>query len=116
MPVHVFVPAAPMMGALKALFTNASARAEGHMERRWVTSPSYATALAVLIEAREAAGLSQRELSDRPGKPRSFVSKIESRGRRVDLVELVAWSRGLGLDPSELMARVAIRLPVELDF
>lgn len=76
------------------------------MERPWVTSPSYEAAIRTIIEARQASGLSQRDLAERLGKPRSFVSKIESRERRLDIVEFLALADGLGLEPRELLAKV----------
>lgn len=77
------------------------------MKRVWVTSPSYEAAVQILIAARASAGLSQRELADRLRKPRSFVSKLESKERRLDMVELVAYARALGLEPTELVARIS---------
>ena len=41
-----------------------------------------------LREAREQAGLTQKEVADKLGKPQSFISKIESVERRLDVVEL----------------------------
>jgi transcriptional regulator with XRE-family HTH domain len=86
------------------------------MERPWITSPTYMAALRVLVEARKARGLSQRTLADRLGKPRSFVSKIENRERRLDFVEFVAIARALDLEPTDLMANVVTAIPGELEF
>lgn len=86
------------------------------MRRPWVTSPSYETAINMLIEARKQAGLSQRELADRLGKPRSFVSKLESRERRLDIVEFVALTRALGLDTAMVAGQIADALPSLLEF
>ena len=86
------------------------------MERPWITSPSYEAALAVVIDARKRQGLSQRELADRLGKHRSFVSKIENRERRLDIVEFVAVARALGLEPRELIDQIAAAIPRTLQF
>lgn len=75
--------------------------------RRWVSSPSYKRAVAALVEARRAAGKTQRELAEALGKPASFVAKFEVGERRLDFVEFVAVARALGLPPAELMGRVA---------
>jgi transcriptional regulator with XRE-family HTH domain len=86
------------------------------MQRPWVTSPTYETAIRLLAEARREQGVSQRELATRLGKARSFVTKIETRERRLDFVEFVAVARALGLAPGELMARIAAELPEKLEF
>lgn len=73
------------------------------MQRVWVTSPSYEAAINHLVAVRKSAGLSQRDLAERLGKPRSFVSKLENRERRLDVVEFIAYAKALGADPSALM-------------
>lgn len=84
------------------------------MQRVWVTSPSYEAAINHLVEIRKSAGLSQRDLAERLGKPRSFVSKLESRERRLDVVEFIAYAKALGTEPSALMTtlRAAVGEPV----
>ena len=88
----------------------------GEMERPWVTSPAYEAAIRTIVETRRAQGLSQRELAARIGKPRSFISKIESRERRLDIVEFVALARALAVEPQVLLADVIERLPNRLEF
>ena len=58
----------------------------------------------LMIKARKAAGLTQRELADRLHKPQSFVAKYEGGERRLDVVEFIAIARALGADPVKLMA------------
>jgi len=41
-----------------------------------------------LKKARTEAGLSQQDVADKLGKPQSYVSKIESGERRLDVVEI----------------------------
>lgn len=85
------------------------------MQRPWVSSAAYGAAIAFLIRARTEAGVSQRDLADRLGKHRSFVTKVESRERRLDIVEFVAICRALGLEPGQLMSALAAELPDQLD-
>jgi transcriptional regulator with XRE-family HTH domain len=85
-------------------------------ERRWVTSPTYEAAIRVIIETRQARGLSQRELAAKLGKPYSFVSKIERRERRLDVVEFVALARALNVEAADLMAKLAAELPDVLEY
>jgi transcriptional regulator with XRE-family HTH domain len=85
------------------------------MERRWVTSPSYEAAIQIIIDVRNELGLTQRDLAERLGKPRSFVSKIETRERRLDFVEFIAVARALGIEPGPLLDRVITALGREID-
>jgi transcriptional regulator with XRE-family HTH domain len=88
----------------------------GGMARPWVTSPAYAAAIRALVDVRKERDLSQRDLAERIGKPRSFISKIENRERRLDVVEFVALARALGADPAGLLTRLVEALPEKLDF
>lgn len=56
-------------------------------------SRSYARVLRVLREARTNAGLTQTEVAKTFGAHASFVSKIESGERRIDVVELAELCR-----------------------
>jgi len=86
------------------------------MQRPWVSSKAYEAAIAFLIKQREGQQLTQREFAERLGKPRSFVSKIEGRERRIDVVEFVAIARALGLSAGLLMDELSKELPEKLDF
>ena len=44
--------------------------------------------LKLLKEIRNEAGLRQQDIATRLGQPQSFVSRYESGGRRLDVVEL----------------------------
>jgi transcriptional regulator with XRE-family HTH domain len=46
-----------------------------------------------LVRARQAAGLSQKEVSLAMGKSKTFISKCEQGERRVDFVELLMLAR-----------------------
>jgi transcriptional regulator with XRE-family HTH domain len=48
----------------------------------------YAVLRAELVAARESAQLSQRALAARLGTPHSWVAKVESGERRIDVLEL----------------------------
>ena len=88
----------------------------GGKARPWVTSSSYEAAIRQLVAVRKRMGLSQRDLADKLGKPRAFVSKVESRERRLDVVEVVAVARGLGLDPGSLITEIAEAMPGAMEF
>lgn len=54
---------------------------------------------------REEAGLTQRQLGKRIGKPQSWIYNCETANRRVDLAEFVAWCEACGVKPQTGLAR-----------
>jgi len=68
------------------------------MQRRWVVSPDYRAVIAAIAEAREALGVSERELARRLSKPPSSVNKLEQLERRLDVLKIHRDSRGAGTD------------------
>ncbi len=59
----------------------------------------YAALRSELRTARETAGLSQRDLAGKLGVPHSWVAKVESGERRVDLIEFRWFLTACGADP-----------------
>ena len=57
------------------------------------------------------AGISQRQMAQRLGKPPSFVNKIELIERRIDVLEFIAVAKALGMRPAALMERLVQALP-----
>ncbi len=53
-----------------------------------------------LKETRMEAGLTQAEVARMLGRPQSFISKIETRERRVDFLELQVLATIYGKSPS----------------
>src|SRR4051794_38449252 len=62
--------------------------------------------IALLIERREAAGMTQTQLADRLGEYQSFVARLESGQRRVDVVEFLELAEVLGFDAGKVLAAV----------
>lgn len=54
--------------------------------------------VSMLRSLREKSGLRQTELAGKLARPQSFVSKVESGQRRLDLIELRAWCEALDAD------------------
>ena len=73
---------------------------------RSIHSDDYRKLTAILLEARNKAGLTQQEVADRLGKPQSYVAKVEGNERRIDVVEFIALSNALGMDPKRLFSAV----------
>ncbi|MBV7522525.1 helix-turn-helix transcriptional regulator [Ensifer sp. ENS12] len=61
--------------------------------------------IALLIARREAAGLTQTELAAKLGEYQSFVARLESGQRRVDVVEFLQLAGGF--DPHEAMDQLS---------
>ena len=57
----------------------------------------------MLVEYRRAAGLTQAAVAARLERPQSFVAKIESGERRVDVVELLELALAVGFDPADFV-------------
>ncbi len=57
-----------------------------------------------LIAARKAAGMTQSDLAKKLKCHQSFVARIESGERRVDVIELIVLARSIGTDVRELVS------------
>ena len=60
----------------------------------------------LIIERRDAAGLTQAQLAKRLGEYQSFVARLESGQRRIDVVEFLALAEILNFDPAVAIARL----------
>ena len=58
----------------------------------------------VLIKAREAAGLTQQEVSERMGMARSFLSKCKMGERSIDVMELIKLAAIYGKDLQDFLS------------
>lgn len=70
-------------------------------------TPRHKALIALLIEKRETAGLTQTELAAKLGEYQSFVARLESGQRRVDVVELLEIAAILGFNPNEALDRLS---------
>lgn len=71
--------------------------------QKTLRSPDYARLLALLVAKRDVAGMSQQVLARKLGVPQSFVAKVETGQRRIDVIEFLAIARALGADPVKLL-------------
>jgi len=74
--------------------------------RKTLRSRGHRILMRVLVATRETAGLTQRDLAARLRRPRSFVGRIESGERRVDVIEFIEIARVLEVDPRQLFAKI----------
>ncbi|MCZ7448354.1 helix-turn-helix transcriptional regulator [Rhizobium rhizogenes] len=63
--------------------------------------------IALLIEKREAKGLTQTDLAAKLGEYQSFVARLESGQRRVDVIEFLELSEILGFDAAQALSAIA---------
>lgn len=79
-----------------------------------VVSDAYKTVVEYLVELRKRQGVTQVELARRLGRTQQFVSFIETRERRLDVVEFYAYVRALGVDPTEVIAKLYQGIPPDV--
>lgn len=65
--------------------------------------------IEVLTSAREAAGLSKRELSAMLKRPANFVYYVESGERTLSVCEFIEYAHAVGADPAKLIGRIVDR-------
>lgn len=73
-----------------------------------IRSSGHEALCAALIAARKSAGLTQAQLAKRLSCHQSFVARIESGQRRIDVVELVVISRAIGTAASAILSNVEV--------
>jgi transcriptional regulator with XRE-family HTH domain len=69
-------------------------------------SAKHRALIAVMVEARHAAGLTQRELAAKLKRSNSFVWKLEAGERQLNVLEFIEISRVLGVKASTLMTEI----------
>ena len=76
-----------------------------------VFSDAYVSAIDDLIALRRDKSVSQVELARQLGKTQQFISLVERRERRLDVVEFCVFVRALGGDPEAAVGRILRALP-----
>ena len=66
-------------------------------------SSRYKRFCVLLIETRQAKGLTQAEVARRLRKPQSYVAKYEGGERRLDVIEFLEILEVLGVQPTRLI-------------
>ncbi|WP_029084443.1 helix-turn-helix domain-containing protein [Bradyrhizobium sp. th.b2] len=59
--------------------------------------------IALIIEKRKAAGLTQSDVAKKLRRYQSIVANIESGERRIDVIEFLELAEAIGFDPGELI-------------
>lgn len=71
-----------------------------------VHTQAHKAIVKAFIEARTDAGILQADLAKRIGRDQSFVSRIETGQRRLDILEAFVIARAMGYDPAEFLKRL----------
>lgn len=74
-------------------------------------SAEYGILLDLIREARNASGLTQKEICDRLHKPKNYLIKVERGERRLDVVELFALCEAMGADTMRLLVAFRAAIP-----
>lgn len=88
--------------ALVTIFAGVSRKSP----KKSLHTPRYDLFLKMLREAREGAGLSQRQAARKLDRTQAYVSKSETGERRVDVVEMVDFLRAYGLEPQSFIGKI----------
>jgi len=73
-------------------------------------TPAYQALLAWLRRRRTAEGLTLRDVGARLGLPHSWVGKVETGERRLDVTEYVRLCRAIGAEPGEGLTAIEAAL------
>ncbi|MHA0864602.1 helix-turn-helix domain-containing protein [Enterobacter wuhouensis] len=71
-----------------------------------VYSDEYQRVINALKKARKAKGITQAQLAETLGKPQSFIAKVESGERRLDVVEFVHLARLVDVNISLILNEI----------
>ncbi len=69
-------------------------------------SAKHRALISVIVAARRAAGLTQRQLAAKLKRSNSFVWKLEAGERQINVLEFIEIARTLGVKASALMAEI----------
>jgi len=75
---------------------------------RNLRTPGHLALMQVLVETRKAKNVTQQELADRLDRPQSFVAKVETGERRLDVVELAEWVIAVDVEYQVVMDTVLV--------
>lgn len=71
-----------------------------------VHSPEYIWLRHFFLQKRNELGLSQRALSTKLGVENSFVGKVETGDRRLDVFEFISYCEALEIDAAKLIEEI----------
>lgn len=75
-----------------------------------IYSQEYQVLIKALRDSRTNKGITQQQLAQAMNRPQSFIAKIESGERRLDVIEFAHVAQLLGIDPAPLLQSVTQNL------
>jgi transcriptional regulator with XRE-family HTH domain len=72
--------------------------------RKSLGSARHKALIELIVRKREAARMTQADLADRLGEYQSFVARLESGQRRIDVVEFLELADAVGFDPAKVIS------------
>jgi transcriptional regulator with XRE-family HTH domain len=73
---------------------------------RTLQSARHEALIALLVEKRREAGLTQAQVAKKLKRYQSYVATVESRQRRIDVVEFLDFADAIGFDPRDAIKRL----------
>ncbi len=73
---------------------------------RTLGSPRHKALWRLLVAERKKAGLSQQKLAKILKEHQSFVARLESGQRRIDVVEFLELAEIIGFDPARALTKI----------
>jgi len=72
-----------------------------------IRTQRHKTLVDLLIVQRKKAGIRQIELAKRLGVSQTWVARLESGGRRIDVIEFMALSEIIGFNPNKMLNKLS---------
>ncbi len=75
---------------------------------RSLRTPGHQALMQVLTEMRKSKGITQQELANRLDRPQSYIAKVETGERRLDVIEFIEWCHALETCPPATIEQVSL--------
>lgn len=71
-----------------------------------ISKDDYNKLLGLLYQLRASSGLRQTDLAERLNVPQSFISKLESGERKLDILEFIVYCETFNMNPIEIFTKL----------
>lgn len=80
--------------------------------KKTIRSEGQSALVELIIKQRKNAGLKQEDVARALGETQPWVAHLESKERRIDVIEYVLIANAIGFDPTEELRKL---IPIILD-